>query len=270
MTAGDFGSDDQIRHALVLYASLEDNPERRKNVRKNISDRFPFAFVRSIDGRKWGDSEIDAKLSVEMQDMRRKLAGSQLNWLAGGAIACAITHRDSLLGAINATGKILCEDDAEFTPEFMDEIQRGECARILERLAGPTLLYYSGFQEVKAYRKPAGTFGNFSVHRIVPYEVGSTVSYYMPAEHVPKLRKIQTPVCFPADAWGKMVEAGAFENVYIVHPMPVRTGDYPTTINYRSTPQNIVIQQLSRFKLLRRLKYRLTGTMINRVTQWID
>lgn len=268
-----FATDDEVRAARILYASLDEQEGRRLSVARNIAGRVPYAFSRCVDGRGWGDAETDAILAPEMQARRRAALKMGRNFLPSGAIACAATHRSNLIGRIEGRGKILCEDDAVLTEQAIAALQDDALVDALDRLDGVTLLNYRSRGDIIAERDPVARVGPFTVHRVQPKGVGSAACYFVPAQVAPQIVALQTPIRVPVDNWNNMIEAGAFANLYVVHPAAAGVGDFPTTINYAVSPENPVIAVICRVKLLRRIRRRLRsslGAFNEHVTKWAE
>ena len=266
-----FGSPEQIADAAILYASLDDQRARRENVCRNIGSRVRFAFVRCIDGRAWTEEETNSRLSDQMRQLREKSLREGKTWLASGAIACAISHRENLIGNIRDKGKVLCEDDAVIKDAFLNHIADGSAAEVLDALDGIAMLHYISPRPVQADRAPVAQIGNYTVHRANPKGLASAASYFVPANIAPRIKSFQSPLRVSVDHWDLMIDGGAFANLYVIHPAPARVGDFPTTINYGVGSKNKILDRLRHIRLLRRIKWvlgRASHKYFESITEW--
>lgn len=269
----DFETYGNVPEATLLYASLDEQVVRRKNVIRNLKGRVPFAFVRCVDGRGWTEADTEAVLSESMRDHRRSEFAKGRAWLAKGAIACAVTHRSNMLGRISDFGKVLCEDDAVISDDLVDLLASGEIQSKLEMLDGITLFHYQSSSDIIAKREPVARFGRYTVHKVRPANMCSAACYFVPSSIAPRIVELQTPITVPVDSWRGMIKGRAFDNLYIVHPRPARVGDFPTTIGYASPKSRMRFDSISRVVLFRRAKRTLTrlrGHLKERVTRWVD
>ena len=249
---------EQIARAAVLFASLAEQEKRRDVIRRNFRDMSDlYAFVDCVDGRNWNTSETDAELSEDMRRKRMEAVAQGKTWLASGAVACAITHRDNLAGNVTAPGKILCEDDVIFEKSFLKKLADGEVLEKLAALDGLVLLNYRSRTPIQAERKAVAKFGKYSVHRLVSDHVASGASYFMTPEIGDRVQAFQTPLHVPIDAWSDMKKAGVFGEIFIVSPSPAKTGHFPSTMNYGRMSKNPLVERLRQIALLRRLRWYL-------------
>ena len=265
---------DEISKALILVASLPDEDARRRGVRENLGrSDLPFAIVDSIDGRRWGDEEVSGHLSEELNGLRLRVNQRGGVWLASGAIACALTHRDGLLANVIEDGRILCEDDIHFEPDFMDLLARGDALEALSAINDGVVLlnYRAQGRHLAAEKSPVARFGRYSIHKVVG-RVASGAAYFVSPDVAQKIVAYQTPLRVSADSWTTMKEAGVFSEIYLVHPLPVGTGMYPTSINYYGDRKpSGFFAYLQRSSWLRRLRWvllRAKGTFTEHVTDW--
>jgi hypothetical protein len=264
----------EASEALILIASLPDEVGRRQGVRANFEGRnIPFAILDSVDGRGWSDEEVSSHVSEELNALRLRIQNRGGIWLASGAIACAITHRDLLLGNVAAPGRIVCEDDILFQPEFLDSLEDSTALKALSALDdGVVLLNYRAHgRHLVAEKTPVARFGSYSIHKSIGH-VASGAAYFATPEVAQRIRCHQTPVRDSADSWNAMKDAGAIDEIYLVHPMPVGTGMFPASINYYQGRRRIgVLAYLQRNTWLRWLRWRwlmAKGKFTERVTDW--
>jgi hypothetical protein len=266
----DFGD---VKSALILYASLDEQVRRRASVKANISGRLPFAFVRCVDGRNWSEEQTEEQLATRMIVRRLAEMAKGRDWLTRGAIACAVTHRQNLIGNITDEGKILCEDDAILDNEAIRAIGSRQILIELERLDGVTLLNYRSRSEIIAEKLPVASFGKYTVHRVKLAGLGSAACYFVPSRWANSILKAQTPISYPVDHWDEMVADGVFPNLFVVHARPARIGDFPSTIEYGYTKKKRIFKIISEIKILRRVKQWLMvlrGDFNEQITTWVD
>jgi len=259
-----------LRKAKILYASLDEQNERRRAIQSNIGNILSYAVVGCIDGRGWSDSDAETFLSTEMRETRRNEFAAGKTWLATGAIACAITHRDHMIAQCHPIGKVLCEDDALIQEDFVGHIASGEVANVLDALPGVTLLNYRARSQISADQAPIAKIGRYSIHRSTSQGIASAAAYFVPASVASKIVKEQTPLRWPVDAWLAMRDAGVFGEVFLVHPSPARVGDFASTINYGRDGGRI-LQALRHTRVLRRLRWWLLerqGKTYTRINFW--
>ena len=269
----DFSEFGDVEAASLLYASLDEQSQRRDSVIRNINGLAPFAFVRCIDGRKWSEDEVESFLSEEFRNFRRAEIANGRDWLTSGAIACALTHRTNMIGRIIERGKFICEDDVVISRTMVELIALRTIQQHLDVLDGITLLDYRSRTRIVAERKPVAVMGSFSVHRVKPQGVGSAACYFVPRFVAPRIVALQTPLRVPVDHWDLMIAGGAFKSLYAVHPRPARIGDFPTTIGYEYSKKSVLRDRLSRVVALRRLKHawmNLRGDFNEQITSWVD
>lgn len=260
-----------LRQAKVLYASLDEQIERRKAIKKNIGGRVPYAIVSCVDGRGWTEDVTNSHLSEELLQVRKASQAAGKTWLASGAVACAVTHRDHLIGQSHPLGKVLCEDDAVFNKDFISLIASGQVAHELSKLGGVTLLNYRSRQPITADREPVARIGRYTVHRLTSGSVASAAAYFVPENVAKSIQSGQSPLRWPVDAWASFRDAGLFREIYLVHPSPARVGDFPSTINYGRNARHHFLELVRQNILLRRLRWwllELRRQSNTKITKW--
>ncbi|MDF1802070.1 glycosyltransferase family 25 protein [Thalassovita sp.] len=265
-------SAEKIANASVLFASLVEQDKRRDVIRRNFGDVQEFAFVDCVDGRGWSEDETNAYLSDQMKSKRVEAAKQGKTWLASGAIACALTHRDNLIGNSTAPGKVLCEDDVVFEQEFLTHLEDGSALEQMAQADGFVMLNYRSRTPIKAEKTPVASFGKYSVHRLVSDHVASGAAYFVTPEVGRSIRDFQTPLQVPIDAWSEMKKAGVFKDIYLVVPSPARTGHFPSTMNYGRGSKSRLVEGLRNVALLRRLRWRLIEARKKtwtKVAEWV-
>lgn len=259
-----------VLNAKILYASLNEQYERRRAIERNIKSRAEYEVMACVDGRAWTDDQVNAQLSDDLRQVREKAMQDGRTWLATGAVACALTHRDHLIANCFKQGKVLCEDDALFDGEFIDLISSGDVAEQLEPLPGVTLINYRSRSHIFADKKPAARIGRYTVHRARSTGIASAAAYFVPSHVAKKIVPAQSPLKWPVDGWQAMAKDGVFDHVYLVYPSPARVGDFPSTINYGRDGHKL-LDMLRNNRLLRRLRWwqlRWSGKTHSTIGSW--
>ena len=269
----DFKLYGDLKSSEVLYASLPEHVNRRKSVINNLKNKVKFAFINSLDGRKWTDEQTESHLSKKMIQFRRDQINKGRDWLSPGVIACAMTHR-KMISTIDVKGKFCCEDDAVIETDVIKLISDGSLQLILDELDGLTLLDYRSRRNIIAEKKPFQKIGKYSIHRVISYNLGSAACYFVPAKIAKRFVRYQTPINASPDQFDEMQKMGVFKNLYILHPKAARSSDFPTTMGYNySQKTNYLFKLLGNIIWIRRLKYFLNkknGEFNDSVTNWVD
>lgn len=262
---------EKVAKAPVLFASLVEQEERRQAIRRNFGDLCEFAFVDCVDGRGWSAAETDAQLSEHMRALRQNAEQQGKTYLASGAIACAVTHRDNLVGNVTAPGKVLCEDDVVFKRDFLKHLADGSALSAMSETGGFVMLNYRSRIPIRARKQPVARFGRYSIHRLESDQIVSGAAYFVTPEIGQRMRAFQTPISVPIDSWCQMKQGGVFDDIYLIHPSPARTGHFPSTINYGRQKRGLK-EWLRGNAFLRRLKWKLTelrGKTTTQIAEWV-
>lgn len=262
-----------VKNSDILYASLPEHSSRRKSVINNLKNQVTFAFLKSIDGRKWTEKQTESYLSYKMIHFRRDQIKKGRDWLTSGVIACAMTHRN-MISVIGLKGKFCCEDDAVIESDAIKLISDGSLQTLLEGLDGLTLLDYRSRRNIISEKKPVQRIGKYSIHRVISYNLGSAACYFVPAKIAKRFVNFQTPINASPDQFDEMQKMGVFENLYIIHPKAARSSDFPTTMEYEySKKTNYFFKFMGNIIWIRRLRYFLNkknGSFNDSVTTWVD
>jgi GR25 family glycosyltransferase involved in LPS biosynthesis len=175
------------------------------------------------------------------------------------------------MGNVASPGRILCEDDVIFQRSFLAELTNGSALKALSSVDGIVLLNYRSTAPIKAEKVPHRTFGRYSIHRVRSPTIASAAAYFMTPATAERVRSFQTPLQAPVDGWAEMKAAGAISDIYLVHPAPVSTGHFASTINYGRDSHSRTGQYMRNLRWLRRLRWallRTRGSSHMSVTEW--
>ena len=255
----------------ILLASMPDQAIRRSFVRKNIGNSVPFEFVECVNGLGWSDEDVRKHMSPDFFARRERDLEAGKSWLASGAIACALTHRDNMMERITSTGKILCEDDVGFEKDFLAELQSKNWWNEMDQIDGPILLNYRSRKPISAESKSLFSFGRYSVHRSEAPELVSAAAYFLNPKTASEIRNFQTPLRAGVDAWCSMRRQGAFKHINLIHPMPTWIEPFPSTVNYSDRGikgLGLVPKIERRLRAANRVFRSVVGLTHNRITHW--
>lgn len=206
------------------------NLARAADRRAHMERQLPHAgldgeFIDAVDGR-------DLDLCTP------GLVGSR--WLGSSpfspnVVACALSHQMAYRRVVEGSdpGAVILEDDVEL-PSNLGSLTE----RLAERIVGAhvVLLNYHSARRLRLSRK-------FSLALSAQYLaaqpsetalLGSAGCYFITKESAGRMTELAVPVIGAADEWGHYFDAGAFDLLWCVTPMPVRkSADFRSTIGYR-------------------------------------
>lgn len=248
---------------IFLCANLRGDSIRRDSFSKNFSDSCLFRFVESIDGRSWSDEQADSYCSEEMRSLRSHEQSKGKVWVGPAAIACALTHRDKLLAEASNYPLVACEDDITLSSDFIDLWKNKKVRERLSELDGIVLIHYMSRKRIYSSTPPVLDFGKYKIYKLDEPEIGSAACYFAPPPIARSIRIIQTPIRVTADHWGDMMRAGAFSEIYVVHPSPCSIAGMASSIGYGGYSGNSLIARLAR--RLKRIISRFRGDIFERL-----
>jgi GR25 family glycosyltransferase involved in LPS biosynthesis len=245
---------------IFVCASLAGETVRQRSFSENFSDKSLFCFVDSVDGRGWSDFEADVHVSDEMRQLRERERLKGKLWINPAAIACALTHRDKLLVEAEKRDVVLCEDDVLLKCNFIEIWREDEVRRKFAKCDGLVLMHYTSRSPITASGPPIAEFSEYQIFKLDEVHVSSGACYYAPPSVARRIRQYQTPVSVSADHWLAMKKAGAFSDIYVVHPSPCTIAGMASNIGYGGNLKSnawwiVLARRLKRMVQLRRKRF---------------
>lgn len=182
-------------------------------------------FIDAVDGR-------DLDLGTPGLVASRWLGSSPLS---PNVVGCALSHQEAYRRVAEGSdpGAIILEDDVEL-PSNLGSVAE----ELAERIAGAqvALLNYHSARPLRLSRK--GSLPLSPQYCIAqPIEItllGSAGGYFITQKSAERMVELATPLMGAADEWGHYFDAGAFDLLWCVTPMPIRkSADFRSTIGYR-------------------------------------
>lgn len=155
--------------------------------------------------------------------------------LSPNVVGCALSHQEACrrIAEGGDSGAVILEDDVELPASL---------GWLADELAGVVvgaqvvLLNYHSAGPVQLSRR--GSWSVSSQHLVAqPIElagIGSTGAYFITHEAAERMVELMTPISGAADEWEYYFNAGGFDLLSCVTPMPIRkSADFRSTIGYR-------------------------------------
>lgn len=93
-------------------------------------------------------------------------------------------------------------------------------------------LSYRSPHPLAADAEPVVTMNGYSVHRLASGHAAGAAAYFVSPETACGIISVQTPISTPVDHWVALRDAGAFQDVFLVHAQPSRIAAFASTIEY--------------------------------------
>jgi len=218
----------------VFVTNLDDKHERRNFIQKQLSvNGINLEFVKCIDGRKWTDQDIEKNVSKSLLSLYNK----NFTWLSKGAIAATKTVVERVYTEIVNRGldyALFFEDDVTFPEnpskylhEILTEIRR-------KKIDGVILLHYHALEATILKKDSKISLSKeLDIFPLpIDHKIASGAGFIISNSHAKTMVQTQTPIDRIGDWWSAHVKSGGLKNVYIIHPMVLRVGEFESTLGY--------------------------------------
>lgn len=243
----------------IFVTNLKTSPDRRAHIIKEFEGKgLDFSFVDCVIGKDLSEKELEEKCDMKKINHFNR----EVEWFTKGVIGCTLTNQNTYRTIIenNYEMALLLEDDTilpDNLKEILAEIESNA------KQGDVILLFYLTYTTLKLKATD-----NINSKRAIFYTPlnpecihgGSAVVVTRKA--AADMLKYNTPIRMSPDSWKDFYEAKCIQRIICIHPMPINTADFGTTMGY---VKDTIIRKLmnsnpfSRFLLrLKRKFYRLS------------
>ncbi|WP_201986786.1 glycosyltransferase family 25 protein [Hymenobacter rubidus] len=226
----------------VYVISLRRAPERRHYIEQHLSALgLVYEIVDAIDYQELTPADFARLIDPQ--------AAAANPYLTKGVQACALSHAKvcDLIAASPDRMALVLEDDAALPANIKSIL-----ALIEQEIADEeviSLSYYTHFHDgielsLQGAKKLAN--GNSLFYPVNLTDVGSAMAYVMPRAVAARLPRTAVPVRVAADYWGDHYRNGAFQSFRCLHPVPVHTASFRSTLDYAATQKSWPRQALTK------------------------
>lgn len=226
----------------VYVISLRRATERRRYIETHLGALgLDYEIVDAVDYQELTPADF-ARL-VDQQ------AAAANPYLTKGVQACALSHAKVCDRIAAGPGRLalVLEDDAAL-PANINAI-----LSLIEQEIGDdevvSLSYYTHFHDgIELSQQGAKKLANGSslFYPVNLGDVGSAMAYVMPRAVAARLPATAVPVRVAADYWGDHYRNGAFRSFRCLHPIPVQTATFRSTLDYATTQKTWARQVLTK------------------------
>lgn len=210
----------------IFVTNLPWSTERRASISSQL-DRLglPYEMPPCVIGADLTEAELEER--CDMAAMRR------LPWLTRAVIGCTLTcfsiYRQIVERDLRCA--LYLEDDTLLSADLPLLLSRIE-AEIVD--GEVVLLYYLGNGVVSlSARDSVALTGEYSLrYPMDPGVLASGSAFVVTKGAARRMVEHNTPVRMSPDCWGYFHSAGALSRIRCVHPMPVDTADYRSTLSH--------------------------------------
>lgn len=213
----------------IFVTNLKTSTDRRAHIINEFKGKnLDFSFVDCVIGKNLTDDELNQKCNMEIINRYNR----EVEWFTKGVIGCTLTNLSTYQHILdnNYDMAFLLEDDTvlpDNLKEILDEIEKNAIQ------GDVILLFYLTYTTLKL--KPVNKDAKSSAQFFIPLNPeclhgGSAIVVTRKA--VEKMLKYNTPVRMAPDSWRDFYEANCIDRLVCIHPMPINTADFGTTMGY--------------------------------------
>ncbi|MBK7666510.1 MAG: glycosyltransferase family 25 protein [Sphingobacteriaceae bacterium] len=213
----------------IFVTNLKTSPDRRTHIIKEFEGKgLDFSFVDCVIGKDLSEKELHEKCDMKKINHFNR----EVEWFTKGVIGCTLTNQNTYRTIIenNYEMALLLEDDTilpDNLKQILTEIENSA------KQGDVILLFYLTYTTLKLK-----ALANQNNERPLFYEPlnpecihgGSAVVVTRKAAE--NMLKYNTPIRMSPDSWKDFYEANCIGRLLCVHPMPINTADFGTTMGY--------------------------------------
>ncbi len=232
----------------IFVISLLLSENRRNHIIKIFGNAgINFEFIDAVYGK---ELHIENDTRINYAEVKK-----HPDWLTPNMLGCSLSH-------IKAYQKTI-DEKLDFAVIFEDDVLIDSQIDLLisslsEKLDinGAVLLYYQCWDEIiLGHNKKDILFDTFYMYDVSDkYRLTSTAGYAITQEACITMLLKTIPLHVGPDSWQYFYQSGAIKSLKIIHPMPVSTFEFQSTISSLTETEkgglkNIIIKIIESYKI---------------------